>query len=447
MKTNHKYVINPRFQSWVIAIIIFLTIFYQPGTAQEEHPNWIAYDIGNVWSGGVTSLASENDTLWIGTDDRGLIKLNKITHEYTQYNLTDYGFKYNSFYNILIDKSGDKLLLTADGLIKFDGFNFTVLDSLASPYPHAPDQGMKFDKNGDLWVRRKPVDNGLLGDIAVFDGKNWTVHSTTDSLSPFFEVVLFNFDRLGNIWTWIFSKGLNEFDGSKWIFHKGIGDLFKYISGIEFGKDTNIVWITSFEPMSGRNQLVRYVNDTNYKIYNAWYKNSGFIHYYFDITIESDSSIWITGDNILTWFDGKETWAYYTFLRGLNDDRTGPMIIDEYGNKWLAVGEYEWNYSTPPDYIVAFREGGVKLGVDEDPQVTQPRIYPNPARDYVYFNSSLIDDAGGIWQYQIYDILGNCVQSGAIESDKININQLSSGFYTVRFFNGGKQVVEKMMKE
>ncbi|HRS02691.1 MAG TPA: hypothetical protein P5545_09120, partial [Bacteroidota bacterium] len=75
MKTNQKYVINPRFQSWVIAIIIFLTIFYQPGTAQEEHPNWIAYDIGNVWGGGVTSLASENDTLWIGTDDRGLIKL------------------------------------------------------------------------------------------------------------------------------------------------------------------------------------------------------------------------------------------------------------------------------------------------------------------------------------------------------------------------------------
>ncbi|HOV91779.1 MAG TPA: T9SS type A sorting domain-containing protein [Candidatus Kapabacteria bacterium] len=87
-------------------------------------------------------------------------------------------------------------------------------------------------------------------------------------------------------------------------------------------------------------------------------------------------------------------------------------------------------------------------GVDVK-ETTEQRttIYPNPAHDYIYINSSLIDGAGGIWQYQIYDLLGNCVQSGIIESDKINISQLSSGFYTVRFFNGGKQVVEKMMKE
>ncbi|HPD32989.1 MAG TPA: T9SS type A sorting domain-containing protein [Bacteroidota bacterium] len=81
-------------------------------------------------------------------------------------------------------------------------------------------------------------------------------------------------------------------------------------------------------------------------------------------------------------------------------------------------------------------------------------IFPNPASDYIYINSHLIEWAGGVynnscggWQYQIYDILGNCVQSGMIESDKININQLSAGFYTVRFYNSGKQVVEKMIKE
>ena len=87
------------------------------------------------------------------------------------------------------------------------------------------------------------------------------------------------------------------------------------------------------------------------------------------------------------------------------------------------------------------------VDVKEAPQVSHPVLYPNPARDYIYINSPLIEGAGGVCQYQIYDILGNCVQSGAIESNKINISQLSAGFYTVRFFNGGKQVVEKMMKE
>jgi hypothetical protein len=40
------------------------------------------------------------------------------------------------------------------------------------------------------------------------------------------------------------------------------------------------------------------------------------------------------------------------------------------------------------------------------------------------------------WQYQIYDLLGNCVQSGVIESDKINISQLSAGVYYLEIYTG-----------
>ena len=32
-------------------------------------------------------------------------------------------------------------------------------------------------------------------------------------------------------------------------------------------------------------------------------------------------------------------------------------------------------------------------------------IYPNPAGDYIYINSPPIDGVGGVWQYQIYDLL------------------------------------------
>jgi hypothetical protein len=90
------------------------------------------------------------------------------------------------------------------------------------------------------------------------------------------------------------------------------------------------------------------------------------------------------------------------------------------------------------------------LAVEEQNNVNMEyaiSIYPNPASDYIYINSPLIEGAGGAWQYHIYDILGNCVQNGIIESNKINISKLSSGFYTVRFFNGGKQLVEKMIRE
>jgi len=444
MKTNHKYVINPRFQSWVIAIIIFLTIFYQPGTAQNEHPNWIAYDIGKVHS--VSSLASEKDTLWIACFEKGLIKLNKITHEYTSYNLTDYGFNKNWVQSIVVDKNGNKWFLSMEGLVKFDGLNFTLYDSLGNINDEYIISYIKRDHQGNIWVKGS-------GKMAMFDGHNWTVYSTKDTTSIFYNITDIAFDSSGHLWAGTWDHKIREIDNFKLTNFKSDSithylDINYYynIIDIEISKN-GIKWIILQDFFTGWCALIKYIDESNLTITDAYINRYDYLPSPFTFTIESDSCIWIGGWDYFRWYDGEESWKYYTFARGNKDYGAEPIIIDEYGNKWIGVSEYFNTNDDNPLYIVCFREGGVKLGVDEDPQVIQPRIFPNPARDYIYINSSLIDGAGGVWQYQIYDILGNCVQSGAIESDKININQLSSGFYTVRFFNGGKQVVEKMMKE
>ncbi|MBP7215602.1 MAG: T9SS type A sorting domain-containing protein [Candidatus Kapabacteria bacterium] len=121
----------------------------------------------------------------------------------------------------------------------------------------------------------------------------------------------------------------------------------------------------------------------------------------------------------------------------------------EYEDDWIEIVGYRsngevWGDISMPD-TTALEIPGILISVELDKN-NHYSVSPNPARDYIYINSSLIDGVG-VWEYQIYDLLGNCIQSGLIESDKINISQLSTGFYTVRFFNDGKQVVEKMMKE
>ncbi|MCE5304439.1 MAG: exo-alpha-sialidase [Chloroherpetonaceae bacterium] len=80
------------------------------------------------------------------------------------------------------------------------------------------------------------------------------------------------------------------------------------------------------------------------------------------------------------------------------------------------------------------------VAVREEQQPKYP-FYPNPARDFI--NTAVYIG----WQYQIYDLLGSCVQTGLIDSENINVAFLPAGFYTIRFFKEGKQVVEKMMKE
>ena len=439
MKNKNKFINNSRQRSWVVVMLFaFLGIFPQYSPSFSQNPEWIAYDIGDVYF--INSIASEKDTLWIGTADSGLIKLNKITREYTTYNLKDLGFEYNFIESIVVDKRGNKWLGTSDGLIKFDGINWTMVDSLAIfYYNYLSSSNMKFDKYGNLWVKRYPVGGGFNADIAVFDGADWTVYDGLDSMSLYFGRNQFAFDSSNVMWGYVFQKGLKEFNGSNWTLHKA-GDLFSYIRDIEIGKDNRIKWVTTFEPMSGWNQLVRFVDDSNWTIYNAWDNQPDILGYSIgSLTIESDSSIWIGGDDILTWFDGKDTWRYYTFARGYNDNSINAITIDEYGNKWLAVGIYD--HTSFPDYIVVLRDGGVELGIDGEATVPLCPIFPNPARDFIntaaYFG----------WQYQIYDLLGSCMQSGIIDAGNISVAPLPAGFYTVRFFKEGKQVVEKMMKE
>ena len=128
-----------------------------------------------------------------------------------------------------------------------------------------------------------------------------------------------------------------------------------------------------------------------------------------------------------------ETFFFFSSEFGFFERNTGPNHLEDNSKE-----------------LVGYVRDGIVYGdttFDWDVSVNEPKwlndlsIYPTPARDYINVTDFLS------WQYQIYDLLGNCVQSGIIESDKINISQLYPGFYTVRFFSGSRQMVEKMMKE
>ncbi len=59
-------------------------------------------------------------------------------------------------------------------------------------------------------------------------------------------------------------------------------------------------------------------------------------------------------------------------------------------------------------------------------------FYPNPAHDFIQFNSEVVTNA----HVEIYNIQGSQVLSRTI-SDRINISELKSGFYTVKLVEAG----------
>lgn len=126
--------------------------------------------------------------------------------------------------------------------------------------------------------------------------------------------------------------------------------------------------------------------------------------------------------------DGGENWVQK--ISGLTD----LWVTD------LAISEDRIFAATGSEGVFRAKLSDLTTDVKESEPASSNSIYPNPARDFI----NAADYLG--WEYQMYDLLGNNVQMGLVNSENINISKLSAGFYSIRFFKEGKQEVKKLIK-
>ncbi|HLN72129.1 MAG: family 16 glycosylhydrolase [Methylococcaceae bacterium] len=76
----------------------------------------------------------------------------------------------------------------------------------------------------------------------------------------------------------------------------------------------------------------------------------------------------------------------------------------------------------------------------------QPAVYPNPAKELLYLNSSLI---GRYDSYTIYSLMGAVVKKATLSSDAqtIPVNTLKSGMYSIRFNSKSEGVSFQFVKQ
>jgi len=449
---NNQYFINHLYfkliYRFIITFIFALPFFYQISIAQEEYPHWIGYDIGNVWY--VNSLASEEDTLWIGTYQYGLIKLNKITHEYQVYNLKELGFKDNQATSVVVAKNGKVWFLSTQGLVNFDGVKWTLYDSLGV-FLYQNGYAIKQDNKGNLWVR---------GDenLAKYDGQNWEVYSIIDTNSIFYGLTEIAFDSTGNMWISCmdfnnYKFKIQEIENGKPI--KSVADtisnyfnnnimMSSTIIDIQIAKN-GTVWFSLHDFFSGWEYLVRFYNDLSYDFTYDFYDDdflpNGFCN---RITIESENCVWIGGNEYLRWYKNDQSWKPYYFANGALDNEAGPIIIDHYGNKWVAI--QSGDTTKFPAYIVALQEGGVKLSVAQKEGKEKDHnnyLYPIPAKDFISIpNTNCYGN-----DYIIYNLLGQEIQQGTINQERMDVRKLQRGIYYIVFFKEGKSQIQKFIKD
>ncbi|HPD33728.1 MAG TPA: T9SS type A sorting domain-containing protein, partial [Candidatus Kapabacteria bacterium] len=116
------------------------------------------------------------------------------------------------------------------------------------------------------------------------------------------------------------------------------------------------------------------------------------------------------------------------------------ICIDTFSiSKLLIDGDYLFAYNDITGLYQTTLED-IGLDVKENNLLFNEPPYPNPAEDFI-----IIKDHIG-YNYQIYNMLGNCVQSGIINSEKINITSLPMGFYALRIYRDNMQIIEKIIK-
>jgi hypothetical protein len=84
----------------------------------------------------------------------------------------------------------------------------------------------------------------------------------------------------------------------------------------------------------------------------------------------------------------------------------------------------------------------ITTGTDNN-SVTEPVLYPNPAKDKLYLKNSRTGESN----VYVYDLQGNLVLNTVTDANSIDISGLKSGMYTVKVVNAGNVWIGKMVKD
>ena len=103
-----------------------------------------------------------------------------------------------------------------------------------------------------------------------------------------------------------------------------------------------------------------------------------------------------------------------------------------------------WNRALTQEEITTLYESEV-LSTNTATYESNINIYPNPANDHINIDFGNLDNVED-WNIKIINILGQEVLSQPMNTDKINVSELSKGVYIIRISDGINQADKKFIK-
>ena len=155
----------------------------------------------------VNCLVAEGNTLWIGTDDYGVIEFNgNKWYEHAE-ETRRLNMKY--IRDIAVDHSGSKWIgVTLSGFVQYDGVNWNKYTAAESELLSDFILCVVIDNRDRKWI-------GTNDGLCVFDGRRWLSYTTKNSKIPHNICLSLAIDKENVKWIGTLN-GLARFDGENW---------------------------------------------------------------------------------------------------------------------------------------------------------------------------------------------------------------------------------------
>lgn len=378
-----------------------------------KNGNWTDYSDFNekLKNQFVNCLLPEGNTLWIGTDDYGVIELNG--NRWFEHSEETRRLNMKYIRDIAVDHAGTKWIgVTLSGFVSYDGVNwhkYTANDSeLLSDFILC----VVVDNRDRKWI-------GTNDGLCVFDGNRWISYTTKNSKIAHNIVLSIAIDKQNVKWIGTL-EGLCRFDGEEWqLFH------------------------TDNSPLPG--------NQIN------------------DLAFDKEGHLWMATDGGVAVFDCKDRWDTFRGGDVLPKCMYQNIAIDRSGNIWFGTDEkglyclsdYQMadrtvaeNSESTADAAPADAKAGTTTGPEADKKPKQSaetaevedriKLTPNLEEGYITITMNAPEA-----QVTFLNSKGEKVRTVPryINGSHINIAKMKKGTYTVRVKNkNGTRTVKFTLK-
>lgn len=320
--------------------LILSFVFLLEFASLPAQPRWEHFSTCNA----LKTLLVRGNELWVGSYST-IIKKDLTSGALTEYN--PFNSPLSKSLNLSInaiaeDPFGNLWFGTSEGLLEFDGYNWSTFTSANFGLPSDRIGSIVFDTSGVMWVGcLGPVNGGL----ARFDGAAWTYYDTTNSpVKKNATSYSLAIDKQNNLWVALspggsaYEGGLVHFDGTNW--HRDLTGISQYAYNIAIDtNDTKWFFSSNFSGLtSDSDSVFNYYNHFNSSLPAADI---------FSITVNKrNNDLWVayggTNDVGLAKYSGGIWTVYSSNQYPLLGNGTFPVGVsigcDSNGTLWAGQG-------------------------------------------------------------------------------------------------------------